>query len=135
MNRKVRQYIEHEIRHYPSSKRELDDLYSEIIHSSPSGDGTGIRDSGTSDSTGSKAIRLTTNARLKRLEETVTAIETVLETVDEEKYRLIELKYWKKPQTLTDTGISEELCVNRATMYRWINGICYAIGKNLGLAE
>ena len=135
MNRKVKDYVEFEVKRYHISKEELNTLREDLIESAPLQDGSGIRSPGNSDVTGSKAVQLVTNARLKKLAETVTSIESVVEDLDEEKYRLLELRYWKKPRLLNDNGIAEELNIGRSTMYRWVDGIICAVAKELGMVE
>lgn len=134
MNRQVRSYIEHELRHYHETKRELEQLRDSILNETGGGDISGIRGSGTGDPTAKKAMRLMTNARLKRLEETVTAIDNVVESLDGDKYRLVELNYWEKPRTLTDMGMAQRLNVGQRTFYRWRDGIVHAIAMEMGLS-
>lgn len=135
MNKGIKAYIESELRYYHQSKKDLEEIREEIIESSPINDGTGIRSCGTSDTVCKKVIRLITNKRLKRLEETIRAIDAVLDQLDETKHRLVEMKYWRKPNYLNDAGIAHELCIDRATLYRWQDAILLAIAIELGLVE
>lgn len=134
MNKYLKQYIEVELRDYHRSKKDLEELREEIIEGTGTADNMGIR-SGISDITASKAIRLVTNKRLKKLEETVRAIDTVLAELDECKYKLVKERYWTRPKLLSDEGIAQEIGIDRATLYRWIDGITLAIADELGLIE
>lgn len=135
MKKEIKAYIEAELRNYHSSKKDLEEIKEDILHSGPNNDSMGIRGSGNGDSTGSKAIRLITNKRIKRLEQTIRAIDIVVGELDEEKYKLVQLRYWKRPRLLSDMGIAKELNIDRATLYRWINAIVLAIAVEMGLED
>lgn len=135
MNKGIKAYIEAELRYYHQSKKDLEEIREEIVESSPISDGTGIKGTSISDTVAKKAIRLITNKRLKRLEETIRAIDTVLDRLDEQKHKLIEMKYWRKPNYLNDAGIAHELHIDRTTLYRWKEAILLAIAIELGLIE
>jgi len=59
----------------------------------------------------------------------------VVGELDEEKYRLVELKYWQRPRLLSDMGIAQQLNISRPTLYRWIDGIILAIAVEIGLVD
>jgi len=133
MKREVQKYIEWELRQYYQSRAELHEIKSDIIDSTPAGQ-TG-RSSGPSNPTEAKAGRLLSNKRIKKLEETLVAIEYTYNEIDEDKKRLVELMYFKRPRTLTDIGIAHNLCIGRRTLYRWRTEILYRIAKEMGLAD
>lgn len=136
MRKEIKAYIEAELRNYHQSKKDLEEIKNDIREEGKSiSDSMGIRGSGTSNIVESKTIRLITNKRIKKLEETIRAIDVVIGELDEEKYRLIELKYWTRPKLLSDMGIAQELNIDRATLYRWIDGILLAIAIEMGLIE
>ncbi|MDQ4680211.1 hypothetical protein [Stenotrophomonas maltophilia group sp. RNC7] len=136
MKKEIKAYIEAELRNYHQSKKDLEEIKNDIREEGKLiGDSMGIRGSGTSNIVENKAIRLVTNKRIKKLEETIRAIDVVLGELDENKYKLVELKYWKRPNLLTDAGIANELNIDRATLYRWSNGILAAIAIEIGLME
>lgn len=134
LNKQVRSYIEFELKHYPQTKKELEQLRNSIIEESGQADETGIRGSGTGDPTSKKALRLMTNVRLKRMEETVMAIENVMYELDEDKHKLLDLKYWTKRNLLTDIGIADQLGVGIATYYRWKDAIVSCVAREMGLS-
>jgi RinA family phage transcriptional activator len=82
--------------------------------------------------TESIATRLATHKRLAQLEEIANAIERVYTQLPETHQKLIRLKYWTRPQTLTWDGIANELHIGRMTAFRWRNEIIYAIAEVLG---
>lgn len=135
IKREIKAYIEAELRDYHDTIKAIEEDREELILSSPVRDNVGGKSYDIGDPTQAKAIKLLTNKRIRRMEQTVEAINRVLAELPEEKYRLVELKYWTRPQTLTDVGIARELCCDRRTIYKWIDGIVMAIGIELGLLD
>lgn len=136
MKKEIKAYIEAELRNYHQSKKDLEEIKNDIREEGKSiSDSMGIRGSGTSNIVENKAIRLITNKRIKRLEQTIRAIDVVVGELDEEKYRLVEMKYWTRPNPLSDEGMCQRLCISRRTFYRWIDGIIFAIAIEMGLVE
>jgi RinA family phage transcriptional activator len=66
------------------------------------------------------------------MERVAEAIRTVFEGLDEDKKRLVQLKYWTKPQTLTWEGIAQQLRISRAQAFRWREQIICEIASHLG---
>lgn len=133
LRREIKAYIEAELRDYHQTKADLIEAKDDFIHQAPIADLSGVRGTDTSRPTESKVLQIITNKRIKRAEQIIQAIEIIVSALPEEKYRLIELKYWAKPQTLTDAGIAMELNCDRRTLYKWKDGILLAIGKEMGL--
>jgi len=132
LRRELKAYIEAELRDYHQTKIDLVEAKDDLILQAPVADSSGIRGTDTGRPTESKVMQLITNKRIKRAEQIVRAIETVIGALPEEKYRLIELRYWQRPRTLTDDGIAVELSCDRSTLYRWIDGILMAIASEMG---
>lgn len=135
LRREIKAYIEAELRDYHQTKADLVDAKANLILQSPIADTTGIRGTDTSKPTESKVIQLITNKRIKRAEQVVQAIDMIISALPEEKFRLIVLKYWTKPQTLTDVGMAMQLNCSRATLYNWTDGILLALAKEMGLID
>lgn len=136
MRKEIKAYIEAELRNYDQSKKDLEEIKNDIREEGKSiSDSMGIRGSGTSNIVESKTIRLITNKRIKKLEETIRAIDVVIGELDEEKYRLIELKYWTRPNPLSDEGMCQKLNISRRTFYRWIDAIVLNIAIEMGLVD
>ena len=135
MRREIKAYIEAELRDYNDTLRQIGEDKNELILSSHSPDDSGIRGTDISNPTYNKAVQLMTNKRIRRMEDTCRAISNVLDGLQSEKYRLVELKYWTKPQILTDEGIARELSCDRRTLYRWVDGIILALAKEMGLVD
>ena len=82
--------------------------------------------------TQSVAIALVSNRRMDNLERVVQVIGYVYTGLPDEKKRLVELKYWERPQTLTWDGIALRLNVSRRTALNWREEIVHAIAHLMG---
>lgn len=98
-------------------------------------DDSGIRGTDIGNTTQSKALRLISNKRLAQLQRTILAIERVLMNLTEDKFKLVQLKYWDHPRTLTDDGIAMELFIDKRSLYNWNNTILLALAKEMGLVD
>lgn len=126
-------HIEDELYHYHDTKREIEEIRNDIIHSSPPYYDDLPRWSNTkSDPTGRLGAALLTDRRLIQLERIVSAIEQVYNNLPPEKQKLVDLKYWTKPQLRTWEGISQKLNISRRQALRWRDRILYEIAKRLG---
>ncbi len=136
LRKDIKDHVEAELRYFEQSKRDLGELREEIIDGTPArDDGGGGGQHFTGRPTESKAIRLATNRRLKQLETTIRAIETVVEELPREKVQLVELKYWQRPRLLTDAGIGQEIGCSDKTVRRWTDSIIQAIAVEMGLID
>jgi RinA family phage transcriptional activator len=133
IRREIKAYIEAELRDYNDTLRAIGEDRNELLHESPAHDSIGGSSYDIGNPTQARVIKIMTNKRIRRMEQTCLAIEKVLNRLPEDKYKLIELRYWTKPQTLTDEGIAREIGIDRATLYRWADGIIKAIGIEMGL--
>lgn len=128
-------YIESELYNYKNMVEELKEIQDDIISSSPAASGERVQSSSLSDETASKAVRLISSARLKRLDETVRAIDVgikILKTCPEPgKYKLLEMKYFDCQYT--DIRIAKELNISRETYFRWKRQIISLMAMHLGL--
>ena len=135
MKREIRAYIEAELRDYNQTLRDIGEERQELLLATHTPDNLGGHSYDIGNPTQARAIKLMTNKRIKRMEQTCEAIANVIEALSEEKYRLVELKYWTRPQTLTDEGIAREIGCDRSTLYRWVDGILLAVGIEMGLID
>ena len=126
-------HIEAELYAYQDTIKEISRLRDEILHASPEPNRVGGGKSNLpSDRTGETATRLATDKRLAMLMEVAEAIKAVYDGLTPDKQKLIRLKYWTRPQTLTWDGIAIELHVSRITAIRWRDEIVHAIALRLG---
>jgi RinA family phage transcriptional activator len=135
IKRQIKVYIEAELRDYHQTKREYEEMRDNLLNASAKPPDGMPKGTATGDSTYQRTERLMTNRRLKYMEKVITGIENVLGELPPEKYQLVELKYWAKPQTLTDAGIAQKIGCDRTTLWRWADGICLAIGIELGIID
>lgn len=135
IRREIKSYIEAELKDYNDTLRQIGIEKNELILAGHIADDSGIRGTDTSNPTQAKAFKLLTNKRIKRMEQTCEAISKVVDALPEDKYRLVELKFWTRPQTRTDQGIAMEANISRRTLYNWIDGIIIAVGKEMGLID
>ena len=126
-------HVESELYRYHETKKTLETLKNNILYSSPKPDLYGGGKSNIpGDPTGRKATLISVHKKIESFESIVGAIEHVYERLPEEKQKLVRLKYWTQPQTLTWDGIAMELNVSRRTAINWRDGIVYAIADLLG---
>lgn len=135
MKRQIKVYIEAELRDYHQTKKEYEEMRDNLLNASAGPPDGMPRGTATGDSTYQRVERLVTNRRLKYMEKVITSIENVIGELSPEKYQLVELKYWAKPQTLTDYGIAQKIGCGRATVFRWLEGICLAVGVEMGIVD
>jgi RinA family phage transcriptional activator len=133
IRREIKGYIEAELKDYNDTLRQIGIEKNELILAGSVMDDSGVRGTDTSNPTQQKAFKLLTNKRIKRMEETCRAIERIINDLPEEKYRLVELRYWTRPRELTDNGIAMQLNIGIATYYRWSDDIIKAIAVEMGL--
>lgn len=124
--------IEAELYNYKSTKKELEDMKEDIINSSAYSE-VAVQSS-PGNSTQSKAIQLMSSAVLREMERRISAIDntiSILERCPEpRKLRLMQMKYFES--RFTDTGIWQELNIERATFYRWRREVISLIADKLG---
>lgn len=127
-------HIESELYTYHDTKKEIVRLKNEILYASPNHDENvgGGRSNLPGDPTGRTAVLLVTHRRIEQLERIVDAIESVVDKLPEEKQKLVKLKYWTRPQTLTWEGIAMRLGISARQAMRWRDEIVYAIAEKIG---
>jgi len=87
--------IEAELYAYPKTKEELEQLREDILSmQAVAHEGVKVNVSGVSDTTAKKAVKLTSLALLETARR-IEAIEYVYERLDDERKKLVRLKYWE----------------------------------------
>ena len=127
-------HIEAELYDYHESLKRIKERKEEILFSSSVDDNKGGANSARLPNSPTERIAtmLVMDKRLRELERITEAIETVYRSLDDDRKKLIEIKYWRKPQLLTWEGIAQELNVSRATVFRWREEIVNTIAEKLG---
>lgn len=139
MKREIRlislRLIEAEIRHYPKTLRELQELEEEIAGPGTPDFTEPRRDTGPGDPTPTKAMIMITSAVLLELRRRVDAIERMLRILkahpDPARYELIRLTYWTSGQ-YTVAGICQELHISQSTYHRWKREALEIVAERLG---
>lgn len=128
------QHVESELYAYHETKREIIVLKNEILYGSGQTDENvgGGRSNLPGDPTGRTATLMVSHRKVESLEKIIDAIEYVVAQLPEEKKRLIKLKYWTRPQTLTWDGIADRLHISRRQAFYWRDQVIYAISEKLG---
>lgn len=124
------QHVEAELYCYHETKKEMERIRNDIIFAGKIQQEGGR--SGISNPTAAVATRLTTDKRLQTLEEIVDAIEGVVNVLDEQRFKVIRLRYWTKPQLLTWEGVARQIPTHRTTVIRWRDEVVYAIAERIG---
>lgn len=127
------QHVEAELYAYHDTLKEIARLRDEILHATPDPNRTGGgRSNKPSDGTGLAATRLATDKRLNTLVEVSDAVRAVYDGLTPDRKKLVELRYWTRPQLLTWDGIAMEIGVSRRQAMRWRDDIVKAIALRLG---
>lgn len=127
-------HIESELYYYKDTVREIENLRKDIMFCNDNEDENtgGGRNNLPSSPTERIATRLATHKKLKQLEEVANAIQKVYTGLPEDYQKLVRLKYWTKPQTLTWEGIADKLYITSRQSMRWRDEIIFAIAEVLG---
>jgi RinA family phage transcriptional activator len=127
-------HIESELYGYYDTLKEINNLRKDIMFTKENDDENtgGGRSSIPSSPTETIATRLATHKKLNNLEEVTNAIQKVYTGLPEDYQKLVRLKYWTRPQTLTWEGIADKIPVSRRTAFNMRDEVVYAIGEVLG---
>jgi RinA family phage transcriptional activator len=127
-------HIESELYSYHDTLKEINNLRQDIMFCSENDDENigGGKNNIISSPTERIATRLATHKRLIQLEEVTNAIYKVFQGLPEDYQKLVRLKYWTRPQTLTWEGIADRLHIGRRTAFRMRDEVVYAVGEVLG---
>lgn len=129
-------HVEAEWYNYYETLKEIANLREEIMYPMQEQEDINIVKGANSvrqpgDPTEKIATRLTTNKRIKHLQEIATAIETVYNVLPKDYKKLVCVKYWSR-HNLTWDGIALELSISKRQAIRWRNIIIQAIVEVLG---
>jgi RinA family phage transcriptional activator len=127
-------HIEAELYYYHDTLKEIERLRKDIMFCKENADENtgGGRGNLPSRPTERIGTILLTHKKLQQLETVTNAIQLVYDRVSDEYKRLIQLKYWTKPQRYTWDGIAEKLHISKRQAMRWRDEIVYTIAEVLG---
>jgi RinA family phage transcriptional activator len=123
-------HIESELYCYHETKKEIERIRNDIMFAGKVQQEGGR--SGISNPTAAVATRLVTDKRLQKLEEVTDAIDSVVDMLDEQRLKMVRLRYWTKPQLLTWEGVAQQIPTHRATAIRWRDEVVHAIAERIG---
>ena len=129
----LRDFIEWQIEYYPDNKRELAVFKDSMIPSQITqyGQKTGSFDS---EKRPTEEITIRRNpAYIMEQERIVKAMESVLDSLNEQDLELVRLRSWDGK--LTPEGIAMKLNIGRTTLYERLNNILVIIAKRLGYID
>jgi len=129
IEKSIFKYIEHELYNYSETKKELDNYKDDIIEGTvrPEVSVSGGR---IGDSTGNKAIKLTTSKFILKGEKTVRAIDKSLKVLTSDHRKLFKLRYndcrsWQE--------VIAEMYISERTFYNLRRELVAMVGQELGL--
>ena len=128
--------LEQEVRQYPETVREVDEMRKDIIlqASGPPLDGMPRNGKKVSDTTLQKVVQLYNSAEIREMSRRVRAIEQARDEFCAKdlliRRRFIELKFWDR--RLTNEGIAQELTLSESTVRQWRRKFLTQVGVNLG---
>lgn len=126
-------HIEAELFDYNDTLKRIQTRRQEIMAGTSDDENTGGGKSNIpSRPTEQLASRLVSDLQLQELERIAGAIEHVYNICDDERKKLIRLKYWTKPQTKSWEGIAQEIPTSRRQAFRMRDEIIQAVGEKLG---
>lgn len=126
-------HIESELYDYYDTLKRIQQRRQDILSGSSVDENTGGGKSNIpSRPTEQLATRLVADIQLQELERIAGAIEHVYNICDDDRKKLIRLKYWTKPQTKTWEGIAQDLHISRRQAFNWRDQLVQAIGEKLG---
>ena len=126
LSKNTLKYVEQEIRQYKNNQKELNRLKNDIIMETP--EKQEGRSNAISNSTASKAIKISMDRKIVELERTQKAIETIYQRLCLDKRAVME-EYWKSPYTTS--GLADKLGVDERTIRRWKQYIVYSVAAEL----
>ena len=126
-------HIEAELYAYSNSKKEIKNIREQIMNSSDRASCFPGRNSARvpSRTTEMIATRLTTDKRLRNLEEIVDAIELTYEELPHTHKKIIELKYWSYNRN-TWEAIADMCYIHRNTVRKYRDEIIALIAAKVG---
>lgn len=131
---RVRDFVAWQLEHYRDNKMQLEEYKRDMIPSpTPTYGGTGGHGNEAHRSTEDIVERISSSAYIRNLEQTVKAIQYVIDRLDDTDLRLIELVYFKGTHTVG--GASMIVNLSQSAAYNHINKILVAVALELGLVN
>jgi len=126
LSKNIYRYIENEIKSYPETKKDLEHRKDDIILKVPVIQE--IRGTDIGDVTANKALKISSDKQIKRMEQIIKGIETVYNGLGGDKKMVMSNLWTSKYQ---DKGMASEVSVDERTIRRWRTEIIYTLAIEL----
>lgn len=129
---RVRDFVAWQLEHYQTNRAQLESIKRDLIPSpTPTYGGSEGHSTEAHRTTEDITIQISSSAYVRNLEQTVKAIQYVIDRLDDTDLRLIELVYFKGTHTVDGAAMIVNL--SGRTAYRHINRVLTAVALELGL--
>ncbi|MHC1758312.1 MAG: hypothetical protein AB9917_02140 [Negativicutes bacterium] len=126
----VFKYLEAEIKDFHKTVAKIAETKKDIAEERQMETNKGGKSSSVGNPTEAKAIKIASDRQLQRMEAIVRAIREVYDSSDEQRKKLVRLKYWQ--HIYMDEGIMATLDIGRDTFYRWKREFVLKVALKLG---
>lgn len=131
LEKRLKEFIEWELEHYPENKRQLEEYKRDMIPSAtPAYSLAAGGHNGESRPTENIGLKILSDQYVIHTARTVEAIERVLNKISREDYKLIDLVYWKGSHSISGAALSCH--ISKSAAYRRLNIITTALAKEMG---
>ena len=129
---RVRDFVAWQLEHYQTNRAQLESIKRDLIPSpTPNYGGSEGHSTEAHRTTEDVTIQISSSAYVRNLEQTVKAIQYVIDRLDDTDLRLIELVYFRGSHTVDGAAMIVNL--SSRTAYRHINNVLTAVALELGL--
>ena len=129
---RVRDFVAWQLEHYQTNRAQLESIKRDLIPSpTPNYGGSDGHSTEAHRTTEDIMVQISSSAYVRNLEQTVKAIQYVIDRLDDTDLRLIELVYFKGTHTVDGAAMIVNL--SSRTAYRHINNVLTAVALELGL--
>ena len=131
---RVRDFVAWQLEHYQTNRAQLESIKRDLIPSpTPTYGGSEGHSNEAHRTTEDIMVQISSSAYIRQLEQTVKAIQYVIDRLDDTDLRLIELVYFKGTHTVG--GASMIVNLSQSAAYNHINKILVAVALELGLVN
>ena len=131
---RVRDFVAWQLEHYQTNRAQLESIKRDLIPSpTPTYGGSEGHSTEAHRTTEDIMVQISSSAYVRNLEQTVKAIQYVIDRLDDTDLRLIELVYFKGTHTVG--GASMIVNLSQSAAYNHINKILVAVALELGLVN
>lgn len=131
LDKRLKEFIEWELEHYPESKRQLEEYKRDMIPSAtPAYSLSAGGHSGESRPTEGISFKILSDQYIIHTAQSIEAIERVLSRLSAEDKKLVDLVYWKGGHSISGAALASH--TSKSVAYRRINAIITALAKEMG---